>query len=564
MKSVVFAVGILAASAAVAGGSWSSASRPSIPSAGRTAAVGAPTGALQSFADQASFDAAVGDPGALASETFDGGATAAGGLGECTEPVNSASNDVCFAPGDLVPGFSLTSTSGAGIVALGSGFLGANQASTVVGALTFADSTIVTFDTPVSAISADYYGGLGVDEVTVEAFDVSSNSLGTATVQAPATDTPAFLGIISSTTPIASITITAANEDGELLDNLRFGDVSTGSSDVIFADGFDGASLTAPTVAKAFAPASIPTGTNSTLTITLTNPNATPATLTADLVDTFPAGLVVATPADAATTCTGTASATDGGDTLTLASGAAIPGAGSCTVTVSVTAASAGTYANTIPAGALETDSGNSAADATADLTVSDAGTCEPAQLLQDPGFESTDSSALPYTNPFWDSTSTNFGTSFCDEFTCGTGGGTAGVHGGTYWVWLGGAQAPETSTVSQSVVIPAGDTRFLNFWLWIGAVSDGTTNMDVSVDDTVVTSFPEPAAAEAGYTQRGIDVSSFADGNSHTITFAYTDPNGSGSNYSLDDVTMDCTPAPMTRPLPRLLPVTGSTARMH
>jgi hypothetical protein len=108
MKSVVFAVGILAASAAVAGGSWSSASRPSIPSAGRTASVGEPTGALQSFADQASFDAAVGNPGALASEDFDGGATAPGGLGNCTEPVNSASNDACFAPGDLVAGFSLT------------------------------------------------------------------------------------------------------------------------------------------------------------------------------------------------------------------------------------------------------------------------------------------------------------------------------------------------------------------------------------------------------------------------------------------------------------------------
>jgi hypothetical protein len=564
MKSVVFAVGILAASAAVAGGSWSSASRPSIPSAGRTASVGAPTGALQSFADQASFDAAVGNPGALASEDFDGGATAPGGLGNCTEPVNSASNDACFAPGDLVAGFSLTSTSGAGIVALGSGFLGANQTSTVVGAVTFADSTIVTFDTPVGAVSADYYGGLGVDEVTVEAFDASSNSLGTATVQAPASDTPAFLGLISSATPIASLVITAANDDGELIDNLRFGDVSTGSSDAIFADGFDGAGQTAPSVAKAFAPANVPTGTNSTLTITLTNPNAAAATLTADLVDTFPAGLVVATPADAATTCTGTATATDGGSTVTLGSGAEIPAAGSCTVTVSVTAATAGTYTNTIPAGALETDAGNSGADATADLTVADAGSCEPVQLLQDPGFEATDSSALPYTNPFWDSTSTNFGTSFCDEFTCGTGGGTAGVHGGTYWVWLGGAQAPETSTLSQSVVIPAGETRFLNFWLWIGAIGDGSTNMDVSVDATVVTSFPEPAAAEAGYTQRGVDVSSFADGNSHTITFTYTDANATGSNYSLDDVTIDCTPAPATRSLPRIVPITGSTARTH
>ena len=96
----------------------------------------------------------------------------------------------------------------------------------------------MTFTTPVTAISADYYGGFNADEVTVEAFDETSNSLGTATAQPAATDTAAFLGIISDT-PIASITITAANDDGELLDNLRFGDVSTGPSDVIFADGFD-------------------------------------------------------------------------------------------------------------------------------------------------------------------------------------------------------------------------------------------------------------------------------------------------------------------------------------
>ena len=281
------------------------------------------------------------------------------------------------------------------------------------------------------------------------------------------------------------------------------------------------------------------------------------------MVDTFPAGLVVADPSDAATTCTsGTASASAGGDSVTLASGAQVPASGSCTVTVSVMSSTAGTYTNVIAAGSLQTDLGNSPADATADLTVTDGGTCSPAQLMQDPGFEATDNSGLPYTNPNWDGTSTNFGSPFCD-LGCGNGGGTAGVHAGTFWTWLGGAgPVAETSAVTQDVVIPTGDTRFLNFWLWIVAIGDGTTNMDVAVDGTVLTSFPEPAAAEAGYTQRGIDVSSFADGNSHTITFTYTSPGSGSANYSLDDVTLDCTPAPQSWPLPALRPANGSTLR--
>jgi hypothetical protein len=128
----------------------------------------------------------------------------------------------------------------------------------------------------------------------------------------------------------------------------------------------------APTVAKAFAPASVAAGTPSTLTITLANTQATPATLGAALTDTFPSGLAVAPTPAAATTCTGGSgvSATAGSGSVTLAAGAKIPAGGACTVTVAVTAAAAGSYANTIAAGALQTDLGNNAAAANATLTV--------------------------------------------------------------------------------------------------------------------------------------------------------------------------------------------------
>jgi|GEM_PF-920871 len=128
-----------------------------------------------------------------------------------------------------------------------------------------------------------------------------------------------------------------------------------------------------PTVAKAFSPAAVNAGQVSHLTITLRNNGAAVATLTASLVDTLPAGVVLADPPNVSTLCTGgTATGTAGGDTITLASGAQIPAGapGSCTISADVVGTIEGTHTNTIAAGALETNQGNNAAPAQADLTV--------------------------------------------------------------------------------------------------------------------------------------------------------------------------------------------------
>ncbi|RYD15075.1 MAG: DUF11 domain-containing protein, partial [Lysobacteraceae bacterium] len=130
-----------------------------------------------------------------------------------------------------------------------------------------------------------------------------------------------------------------------------------------------------PAVSKAFAPTTIATGGTSTLTITLTNANASVATLDAVLTDNLPAGVVVAPTPNASTTCGGSVSATAGGSTVSLASGGTIPASGSCTVTATVTAPANGSFVNTIPAGALSTDFGDSAAPASATLTVNSGGT---------------------------------------------------------------------------------------------------------------------------------------------------------------------------------------------
>lgn len=153
--------------------------------------------------------------------------------------------------------------------------------------------------------------------------------------------------------------------------NYRWGQIEDYTVDIVrsdrvFADGFDPA-VAAPTLAKAFSPATVATNTPTRLTITLTNANATAATLTGDLLDAFPSGLVSA--ASASTTCTGGPGILQTGTSVGLQAGAVIPANGSCTIGVDVAAVTAGTLTNTIPTGGLVTDAGNNAAAATATLT---------------------------------------------------------------------------------------------------------------------------------------------------------------------------------------------------
>jgi hypothetical protein len=137
---------------------------------------------------------------------------------------------------------------------------------------------------------------------------------------------------------------------------------------------------TTPTLGKAFSPATINEGGVSTLTITLSNPTAAVATLTAPLIDTLPSGVVIAATPNVSTTCGGVGApvAVAGGSTVTLPAGRSIPANGSCTLTVDVTAAVGGSYIDILPAGALVTTSGNNAAPAVATLTVVPPGSTIP------------------------------------------------------------------------------------------------------------------------------------------------------------------------------------------
>ncbi|MGB5199150.1 MAG: hypothetical protein WBR56_04545 [Sedimenticolaceae bacterium] len=129
-----------------------------------------------------------------------------------------------------------------------------------------------------------------------------------------------------------------------------------------------------PSVSKQFVPDTIPDAGISTLSIAFGNGNAAAATLTADLVDTLPANVVVAAvPNIQASTGCDPASvlAPAGGNSVTYLAGGTIPANGGCSIAVDVTSTVLGTYPNLIPVGALQTTIGSNNTATQDSLTVS-------------------------------------------------------------------------------------------------------------------------------------------------------------------------------------------------
>lgn len=129
-----------------------------------------------------------------------------------------------------------------------------------------------------------------------------------------------------------------------------------------------------PNVSKAFTPATIATGGNGRLTVTVANPNPTLTLSSLAVTDNFPSGLQVFSTPSATTTCTsGTVTATGGGTSANL-SGASLTAGASCAYSADVTSSVAGSYVNTIANGGVTGTMGGAsvtnASPATATLTV--------------------------------------------------------------------------------------------------------------------------------------------------------------------------------------------------
>jgi uncharacterized repeat protein (TIGR01451 family) len=101
-----------------------------------------------------------------------------------------------------------------------------------------------------------------------------------------------------------------------------------------------------PSLDKSFSPTTIPVGGVSTMTITVTNTSDLAAKDGWSFTDAFPAGLSVADPANASTTCASPTYAPVAGSTSISITANLDAGETFCTISVDVTASTNGTFRN--------------------------------------------------------------------------------------------------------------------------------------------------------------------------------------------------------------------------
>jgi trimeric autotransporter adhesin len=146
--------------------------------------------------------------------------------------------------------------------------------------------------------------------------------------------------------------------DSATIDSTAAGNGNTATANLTVASP--------PSISKSFSPNSIAVGGTSTLTLNITNSNASLALSGVAFTDTLPSGTTVASTPNASNTCGGTVTASGGASSASLAGGT-IAGGGSCAVSVSVQGTTAGTKNNSVQVTSTNAGTGNIA---NASLTV--------------------------------------------------------------------------------------------------------------------------------------------------------------------------------------------------
>jgi uncharacterized repeat protein (TIGR01451 family) len=210
------------------------------------------------------------------------------------------------------------------------------------------DTTGSTLADPIPAGTSYLAGSTKLNGVAVP--DLGGGTMPYATAAAINSSGQAAGVIAQGATATVQFSV-VANSGGTVVNQATIDPDGAGPAAAITVSAVN-SGLTGPSVAKGFAPSTIAAGGTSTLTITLNNANPS-AINGAAFTDNLPGGMLVASPANASTTCVGgSVTAAAGGTTIALAGGQ-IPASGACTVTANVTVATAGSYTNTIPAGTV-------------------------------------------------------------------------------------------------------------------------------------------------------------------------------------------------------------------
>jgi len=160
-----------------------------------------------------------------------------------------------------------------------------------------------------------------------------------------------------------------------------------------------------------------------------------------------------------------------------------------------------------------------------------------PAPVI-DPGFEASLGAGGPNAN--WESGNTHPDAGVSVFYNYG------GAHGGQYYAEFGGwgDGMAEDQYFSQDVVMRSVGPAYLNFWRYIAMLPDNGV-VTITMDDTVLQTidFSTSFDTDAEYVPQSIDVSSYADGQTHTLKFSFSYAAGSTDGAVLfDDVSIDMT----------------------
>ncbi|WP_225849179.1 immune inhibitor A [Streptomyces sp. HPF1205] len=155
-------------------------------------------------------------------------------------------------------------------------------------------------------------------------------------------------------------------------------------------------------------------------------------------------------------------------------------------------------------------------------------GTCTPAQVLLNPGFESGAVS--------WSASSGVITNSSGEP-----------AHSGSYKAWLDGYGTATTDTLSQPAAIPAGCKAVFSFWLHIDTAETGSTAYDtlkvqvLNSSGTILSTLATYSNADAGtgYAQHSFDLSAYA-GQTVTVKFTGTEGSKLQTSFVVDDTALD------------------------
>ncbi|WP_461509504.1 DUF7933 domain-containing protein, partial [Rhodopirellula baltica] len=225
-------------------------------------------------------------------------------------------------------------------------------------------TSIVSGDTTPSAADDTDFGSVSVS---------SGNNANVFTIQNTGTDTLTLTSVTSSdntqfavsgTTSgsiaaLGSVTFTVTFDPNAL--GTQTSTITIDSNDAdegTYTFRVQGTGTSTPSFTQSFAPATILSGGTSTVSFVINNSANAIAATSLDFTDNLPAGLSVASPANASTTCTGgTITATTGSGVISYTGGTVAAG-GSCSLSADVTGSTDGSFANTT--GDLTSSLGNS------------------------------------------------------------------------------------------------------------------------------------------------------------------------------------------------------------